>query len=259
MDDYQKEFARVLADTGALFFAPGLQLKDGRPTPYFVNLGLFRTGRLIGRLGSFLARMLLTRGLISQIDVLVGPSYKGSALAVATAQALWTEHGIDLLFEYDRKEAKSHGEATGRGSLFVTNALFPRARVFILDDVVTTMGTKYDLLKLLEAESSSRRLDLTVTGVGLAVDREQTMVVLDEQGRIRAGVKGEDAAALFTAKTGIPIHTLVRIREVIDYLAADRVPVLVDGTRKPLDLETIEKFQKYMAGYGVERTSAPAG
>ncbi|MBF0530822.1 MAG: hypothetical protein HQK55_16450, partial [Deltaproteobacteria bacterium] len=84
MESYQKEFAGVLAETGALFFAPGLRLKDGRPTPYFVNLGLFRTGRLIGRLGSFLAGMLMDRRLVDGIDVLVGPSYKGSALAVAT-------------------------------------------------------------------------------------------------------------------------------------------------------------------------------
>ena len=202
MEDYQKEFAKLLAETEALFFTKGLRLKDGRPTPYFINLGLFRTGKLASLLGSFLGRMLVAKSLTSQVDVLLGPSYKGSALAVATAQALWTEHGVDLAFDYDRKEAKTHGEATGGESLFVTKALRPRARIFIIDDVGTTMRTKYDILKLLKAESSDKKLGLTVVGVGLAVDREQTTAVLDENGMVREGIKGEDAIGRFMEKTG---------------------------------------------------------
>ncbi|MEW5721996.1 MAG: phosphoribosyltransferase family protein [Thermodesulfobacteriota bacterium] len=253
MEEYQKEFARCLAETGALFFAPGLRLKDGRPTPYFVNLGLFRTGRLCARIGSFFADMLVSRGLIDQVDVLVGPSYKGSALAVATALALWSEHGIDLAFDYDRKEAKSHGEATGRPSLFVTNALVPGSRVFIIDDVGTTMGTKYELIKLLEAESQARSLDLALVGVGLAVDREQTSAVVDENGQVALGVKGEDALGLFRQKTGLPVISLVGIREAVHYLAEEVVPVMINGLQRPLDQATLKEFDQYLATYGVDR------
>src|SRR3989339_373771 len=39
MEEYQKKFAKFLANSGALFFADNLTLKDGRPTPYFVNIG----------------------------------------------------------------------------------------------------------------------------------------------------------------------------------------------------------------------------
>jgi len=251
MEDYQKDFAVILAETGALFFAQGLRLKDGRPTPYFVNLGLFRTGRLSFVIGAFLARMLVARGLLDRIDVLVGPSYKGSALAVAAAQALWLEHGLDLLFDYDRKEAKTHGEATGRQSLFVTNALFPKARVFILDDVGTSMATKYDLLKTLRAESSARGLDLSVAGVGLAVDREQTTAVLGAENQVREGVRGEDALALFMDETGIPVHSLAGIRGVVRFLAEEQIPILINGVRRPLDPETLKAFDEYMATYGV--------
>ncbi|MEE9515813.1 MAG: orotate phosphoribosyltransferase, partial [Candidatus Adiutricales bacterium] len=105
MKEYQKEFARLLAESGALFFDKGLRLKDGRPTPYFVNIGLFHTGRYSSLLGSFLAQMIVSLGLADQTDILVGPSYKGSAIAVATSQALWLNHDRDILFEYDRKEA----------------------------------------------------------------------------------------------------------------------------------------------------------
>ena len=252
MQDHQKAFAKLLADTGALFFAQGLRLKDGRPSPYFVNMGLFRTGRLNSLLGSFLAQMIVSNNLADGIDVILGPSYKGSALAVAAAVALWREHQIDLAFEYDRKEAKTHGEASGKGSLFVTNALFKGARVFIVDDVVTTMGTKYDILKLLKDESDRKNLDLTITGVGLAVNREQTTAVTDSNGRVTLGKRGHDPVARFEQETGIPVHILVGIRSVVDYLARESHPVMIDGEKQPLDDQTLKTFYDYLAEYGVQ-------
>ena len=251
MEKYQKNFARLLAETDALFFANGLKLKDGRPTPYFVNLGLFRTGRLISLLGSYLAGMLVGRNLTDRFDVLIGPSYKGSALAVAVAQALWSEHGLDRSFDYDRKEAKTHGEGTIRANMFVTNAMQPGARVFIVDDVVTTMGTKYDLLRLLRAESNARNLELTIAGVALAVDREQSTVVLDEKGRPVIGVRGEDAVERFTQKTGLPVHALAGIGDVVRYLAAEEIPVMINGVRRPIDPRTLREFEEYLDTYGV--------
>ena len=251
MKDYQKEFAQLLAESGALFFDKGLKLKDGRPTPYFVNIGLFRTGRYSSLLGSFLAQMIVSRGLANQTDILIGPSYKGSAIAVATAQALWLDHNRDILFEYDRKEAKTHGEATKRASMFVTNALFPGARILILDDVGTTMGTKYEIINLIKEESSARDLDLSFIGVGLTIDREQTTVVLDDDGQPREGVKGDDSIEAFTHKTGLPVYFLAGIRAVIDYLAEEKIPVRNRGAKSPLDTNTLREFKAYMNTYGV--------
>ncbi|MBU2551186.1 MAG: hypothetical protein KKB20_22430 [Proteobacteria bacterium] len=251
MEIYKKEFAHILADSGALFFTQGLRLKDGRPTPYFINLGLFRTGRLSTLIGGYLARMIAARDLLGSIDVLVGPSYKGSALAVATAQALWSEHSVDVMFEYDRKEPKTHGEATGRESAFVTNALHDGARIYVVDDVGTSMATKYALLKLLKAESSARRLHLHIVGVGLAVDREQTSAVLDENGHLREGVRGEDAIGRFIEETGHPVHALIGVREMVRYLADEGVPIMIGGVKRPLDPATMKEFEDYMAVYGV--------
>ena len=251
MNEDQKKFARLLADSEALFFARGLRLKDGRPTPYFVNLGIFRTGRLIRLLGSHLAQMLVADNLLEKADVLLGPSYKGSALAVAAAQSLWNEFDHDILFDYDRKEAKVHGEASGGSNLFVTGALHRKARIIIVDDVVTTMGTKYDMLRLLKAESDRRNLDLRVTAVALAVDRQQTTVVLDRDGRVAEGVRGEDAVKVFTHKTGIPVHVLVGIREVVQYLAEEGHPVLINGVKRPIDPVALNEFNEYLDTYGV--------
>jgi orotate phosphoribosyltransferase len=41
MEQYQEEFANILATNNILFFEEGLMLKDGRPSPYFVNMGVF--------------------------------------------------------------------------------------------------------------------------------------------------------------------------------------------------------------------------
>ena len=59
MEEYKRRLSLILAETGSLFFDRGLILKDGRPTPYFVNLGGFNTGRLLLELGTFFAEMLV--------------------------------------------------------------------------------------------------------------------------------------------------------------------------------------------------------
>ena len=56
VENHVKRLAETLAETGALFFDTGLVLKDGRPTPYFVNMAKFKTGRLSLLMGSFFCR-----------------------------------------------------------------------------------------------------------------------------------------------------------------------------------------------------------
>ena len=203
MEDYKKRLAVILAETGALFFEKNLVLKDGRPTPYFVNMGMFKTGRLSLELGSLFAEMMMEQGLVNQSDIILGPSYKGSAIAQATAIALYAEHGCDLLFDYDRKEAKIHGEGSQSGSLFVNRTFYPGCRVFIVDDVATSMGTKIELLKRIETEAEAKGADVKVAGVGIAIDREQTTAVSDGRGVVLPGKRGENAIQSFVEKTGI--------------------------------------------------------
>jgi len=99
MDEYKKRLSFILAETGALFFGRDLILKDGRPTPSFVNFGKCNIGRLLLEIGSFFADMLVSRSLVDKTDIIVGPSYKGSALALATAAALFHYCGHDLFFD----------------------------------------------------------------------------------------------------------------------------------------------------------------
>jgi orotate phosphoribosyltransferase len=251
MEEYKKRLAMILAETGALFFDRGLILKDGRPTPYFVNLGMFRTGRLSMEMGAFFSDMMAGRNISGETDIILGPSYKGSAIALSTAIALYTRHGIDLAFDYDRKEAKTHGEVGSSGNLFVNRTFYDGCRVFIVDDVATSMGTKYELIEKVRNEGRLRKISVQVKGIGIAVDREQTAAVCDERGRVVPGKKGENAIARFVAETGIPVHAVAGIREIVQYLYEEKVPILIEGGRTPLDSRWMSEFKQYMETYGV--------
>ncbi|MFC1532869.1 orotate phosphoribosyltransferase [Thermodesulfobacteriota bacterium] len=250
MENYKKRLAGALAETGALFFDKDLVLKDGRPTPYFVNLGMFRTGRLSMELGSFFADMMVDRDLINGTDIILGPSYKGSAIALATSISLYVHHGYDLFFEYDRKEVKTHGEGSKSKSISVNRTLFDGCRVFIVDDVATSMGTKHDLLKRLRMEAESNNISIDVIGIGIAIDREQNTAVYDNEGKVIPDSKGENAIGNFVAETKIPVYSVAGIREVIDYLYQEKVPVLINGNHKPFDAKTKSEFDDYLKIYG---------
>lgn len=251
MDDYKVRFATILAETGALFFDKDLILKDGRPTPYFVNMAMFRTGRLSLELGSFFAGMMASRALTKDTDVILGPSYKGSAIALSTAIALWQEYKMDLTFEYDRKEAKTHGEGSVSKSMFVNGSLFDGCRIFIVDDVATSMGTKFELLEKIDSEARVKGMSLRVIGIGIGLDREQTTAVYGSDGRVVLGQKGENAIADFVAKSGIPVFSVAGIREVVDYIYKERIPVMIQGMPMPIDEETKAGFDEYVELYGI--------
>ncbi|HDH87834.1 MAG: hypothetical protein DRG35_06020 [Deltaproteobacteria bacterium] len=250
MEEYKKRLSVMLAETGALFFDKDLILKDGRPTPYFVNLGKFNTGRLSLELGSFFADMLVIASLVDKIDIIVGPSYKGSAIASATAAALFHYHGHDLLFDYDRKEAKKHGERSSSAALFVNNTFFNGCRIFIVDDVITSMETKYEIVEKINEESHSHGFHCEIIGLGIAVDREQTTVVYDKEGNVVLDKKGSNPIAEFTSRTGIPFFSVAGIREIVAYLYNNKIPLFISGEKRAIDLAIKEKFDKYIETYG---------
>ena len=120
MEDYKKRLAEILAETGALFFDRGLVLKDGRPSPYFVNFGMFRTGRLSMELGSYFADMIVAEGLVNKTDIILGPSYKGSAIALATSISYSIIHSLSASIVSGFKLMSP--EHTGQYSLLITSA-----------------------------------------------------------------------------------------------------------------------------------------
>jgi orotate phosphoribosyltransferase len=275
MEEFQEEFAADLATSkgNPLFFGEGLTLKDGRDTPYFVNIGGFsQTASGIWSLGGYFA------GMIKQmrdeegipVDIISGPSYKASAIAQAAATSLYQEYSINLGFNYDRKEVKAHGEGSGAGTRFVGAKFFDGCNVIIVDDVGTSMRTKIDFLEKIQAEASDLEMEVKISGVLIGVDREQVGPVYKDgydpkqhagQNRewIVHGARGEDAIAKFTAETGIPVFSVLGVRQMMDSLCDQRYTVpfkhkdgsftKVDVTPQFLD----EHFSPYMEIYGARR------
>lgn len=246
MTDLQGDLARFLAREQALFFRSGLVLKDGRPTPYFVNLGAIRTGRSGLELARFFARALIERDIIRPGDVIIGPSYKGPPLAALTAAVLYSEHGLEAAYDYDRKEAKTHGEAAGGKNMFVTGALAQGKTGVIIDDVATSMATKVELLERIKPVAP----EFKVKAVIIAVDREQTQPVYDADGQVVLGAKGRDAVADFTAAAGVAVEAVGGVRAMVTSLYESGFPVLQEGELKPLTEETMAAFKEYLATYG---------
>jgi len=251
MEEYKKRLALFLAETGAIFFDNNLVLKDGRPTPYFVNMAMFRTGRLSISMGSFFANMMMSERLIRDTDIILGPSYKGSAIALATAIALWQEHRVDMTFDYDRKEAKTHGEGSVSKSIFVNRSLFDGCRIFIVDDVATSMRTKFDILEKIESEARFQGMTFRLKGIGIGLDREQTTAVYDRDGKVILGQKGKNAIQDFVSKSEVPVFSVAGIREVVEYIYKEEVPVMIEGKRTPMDDKIKTQFDKYLETYGI--------
>lgn len=237
---YQEEFVMFLANSGALFFKEGLKLKDGRPTPYFLNTGKISHGSSTIRLAEAYAGMIdgqIRDGL--EINTLFGPAYKGIPLVTSIAMKLFRKnHDLDLPYVFDRKEEKTHGEGSERASLFVGN--FPEnARVYLVDDVLTSAKTKLKALDKIRTYSESEgRTDIAVVGVGIAFDRQQN------------NLEGANAIRNFTERTGVPVSSIVGAREAMKFLFESEWPLMINNSRKPMPLEIYKSFQEYMEEYG---------
>ena len=153
---FQQDFIELALECEVLQFGE-FELKSGRISPYFFNAGKFSTGGALARLGRCYAAALHASGL--QVDMLFGPAYKGIPLVSTTAMALSEQHGVDLPFAFNRKEAKTHGE----GGNIVGAPL--AGDVVVIDDVMTA-GTA-----VRESMAILNELGARGTGVVIGLDR----------------------------------------------------------------------------------------
>ena len=130
-------------------------------------------------------------------DVLFGPAYKGIPLAATTAVALAEQHGRDMPWCFNRKEAKDHGE----GGTLVGAPL--QGRVLIVDDVITAGTAIREVMQIIQAQGAS------AAGVLIALNRQ-------ERG------KGELSAIQEVERDfGMPVVSIVNLDQLIVYLAED--------------------------------------
>jgi hypothetical protein len=66
------------------------------------------------------------------------------------------------------------------------------------------------------------------------------------------GKKGKNAIQDFVVSTGVAVHSVAGIREVIEFLYQAKVPVKVEGWFAPMSEKTKQDFDEYVKTYGVE-------
>jgi orotate phosphoribosyltransferase len=213
MQPYQREFLDFALDVGVLRFGE-FTLKSGRISPYFFNAGLFNTGASLARLGRYYAQAIVDSGIA--FDVLYGPAYKGIPLAAVTAAALYDQHGLDLPYAFNRKEAKDHGE----GGVIVGHAL--EGRVMIIDDVISAGTSVRESVEIIKG------LNATPAGVVIALDRQER------------GQGERSAIQEVEGDYGMPVTAIVRLQQLIEYLE-----------QQPDAAESLARIRTYREQYGV--------
>lgn len=219
MQDYQREFLDFAISRGVLRFGE-FTLKSGRISPYFFNAGLFNSGTALAKLGRYYAAALQEAGLA--FDILFGPAYKGIPLVAAVAVALAEQHGCDVPWCFNRKEAKDHGE----GGVIVGAPL--QGRVLIVDDVITAGTAIRETMQILNAYG------VTPAGVLIALDRQ-------ERGQ------GDWSAVQEVEHThGIRVTSIVSLSDLVVYLG-----------ERPEYAAYLAKMQVYRAQYGIVDLAQP--
>ncbi|MCB1959477.1 MAG: orotate phosphoribosyltransferase [Rhodocyclaceae bacterium] len=210
--EFSREFIALACDKGVLRFGEFVT-KAGRTSPYFFNAGLFNDGASFGALCSFYARTIVAAGL--DATMLFGPAYKGIPLVAGTAMRL-AEHGVNLPYCFNRKEAKDHGE----GGTLIGAPL--SGRVLILDDVISAGTSVRESVDIIRAHGA------VPAGVVIALDR------------MERGSGALSAVQEVRARFDMPVVAVATLDDLIAYLA--------DSDELAANLAAVEA---YRATYGV--------
>ncbi len=183
----------TLADTGAIRFGD-FTLASGKRSPIYVDLRLLASHpsalRQVARAYADLLRGEL--GVCEPGAKIRLAAIPYAALPIGTAVAL----ELDLPLIYPRKEVKAHGTSRPVEGEFEAGD-----RVVVLDDLITTGGSKLAAIEPLEAAG------LEVRDVVVLIDREQG--------------GGQDLA-----NAGYRLHAVLRLCEMLDLLVqAGRISV----------------------------------
>ncbi len=220
---HQQELIELLVKTGALRFGDFVT-KSGRATPYFVNMGSFNSGQTIKKLGQIYAQHLFTT-VASKFDLVFGPAYKAIPLAVATSEALFTEHNLSVGFAFNRKEAKDHGE----GGNIVGAQIKAGSQIVIVEDVITAGSTLREILPVLR-----NKLAAKILAVVVAVDR------------CEKGSSNKAALLEVEQDLAVKVSAIVSIHQIISYLSEP------NSSGFCLDQKMKQVLQSYLSEFGAK-------
>lgn len=193
MSNFRQDFLQFALQQNVLKFGE-FTTKAGRQSPYFFNAGLFNDGASTLALAKFYAQAILESGI--EFDMLFGPAYKGIILAAATAMML-AEHGKNVPFAYNRKEAKDHGE----GGVLVGAPL--KGRVLIIDDVISAGTSVRESVRLIQNEGAKP------AAVAIALDR------------MEKGVGEISAVQEVKQQYGLPVVAIATLKDLFAMIEND--------------------------------------
>jgi len=189
---HKRELIGLLIEHDVLKFGT-FNLKSGRQSPYFFNMGALHTGAATQQLAERYADCIESHALA--FDLIFGPAYKGIPIAVATAEAL-ARRGLDIGWAFNRKEEKAHGE----GGRFVGAPI--AGRVLLVDDVLTAGTAVREAVDLIQSAGAA------IAGVVIALDRQER------------AADGATAVAALQDSLQVPVVSILKLQDVIDYLDA---------------------------------------
>lgn len=219
MEQYKKEFIEFMLSCDVLKFGD-FTLKSGRKSPFFMNAGLYVTGRQLSELARYYAKAIHDQ-FGDNFDVLFGPAYKGIPLTVATSMAYYDLYGKEIRYCSNRKEIKDHGD-TG---ILLGSKLKDGDRVVMIEDVTSSGKSMEETVPIVREQAN-----VEIIGLIVSLNRNEK------------GKSDKTALKEISELYGFPTAAIVSMPEVIE--------VMKEENR--LDDELLSRIDAYYEQYGAK-------